>query len=128
MYLIKRFSKYYREHLPLFFLDFGSAFVMSGLDLVFPFAVSKMIDQVLPSRNLELLILMGAGLLSITIVKFILQYIVDYWGHVLGVRMEYAMRKEYMAIYPANKSPCRINFFRRTKIKIINTVKFHRDS
>jgi ATP-binding cassette subfamily B protein len=94
MYLIKRFSKYYREHLPLFFLDFGSAFVMSGLDLVFPFAVSKMIDQVLPSRNLELLILMGAGLLSITIVKFILQYIVDYWGHVLGVRMEYAMRKD----------------------------------
>lgn len=94
MQVLRKFCSYYRDHLPLFFIDFCSAFVMSGLELVFPFLVSKMIDQVLPARNLELLLLMGAVLLVINIVKFVLQYIVDYWGHVLGVRMEYAMRRD----------------------------------
>lgn len=94
MDVMRKFCRYYRDHLPLFFLDFCSAFVMSGLELVFPFLVSKMIDQVLPARDLELLLLMGAALLVVNIVKFVLQYIVDYWGHVLGVRMEYAMRKD----------------------------------
>lgn len=94
MYALKRFFRYYQDHLPLFFLDFSSAFVMSGLDLVFPFAVSRMIDQVLPARDLPLLFLMGAGLLLLNMARFVLQYVVDYWGHVLGVRMEYAMRKD----------------------------------
>lgn len=91
---IRQFCRYYRNQLPLFLLDFFCAFVMSGLELVFPILVSKMIDQVLPARDLKLLLWMGAVLFIINILKFVLQYIVDYWGHVLGVRMEYAMRQD----------------------------------
>ncbi len=92
--MLKRFAKYYRPHLPLFTLDFGCAFAMSGLDLVFPVAVQWSIDKVLPEHNFFLLIWICAGLLGLYLVRALLEYIVDYWGHVLGVRMEYDMRQD----------------------------------
>ncbi|MBM7615634.1 ABC transporter ATP-binding protein [Alkaliphilus hydrothermalis] len=91
---MKRFIKYYGNHLPLFFLDFGCAFVMALLDLVFPWVVTYVIDEVLPARNLRLIIMTGVGMLVLYIVRAILNYIVDYYGHVLGVRMEYDMRND----------------------------------
>ncbi len=94
MPMIKRFSTYYKNHLPLFFLDFSCAFLMAGLDLIFPTVVSKMIDDILPSKNLSLIIKIGIGLLALYLVKAILEYIVNYWGHTLGVRIEYDMRKD----------------------------------
>lgn len=92
--MIRRFSKYYRAHMPLFFLDFGCAFLIAVLDLIFPMAVGKLIDDVLPNKNLRLMLIMGAALLILYVLRYILNYIVDYWGHVLGVRMEYDMRKD----------------------------------
>ncbi|MFZ5969256.1 MAG: ABC transporter ATP-binding protein [Bacillota bacterium] len=92
--MLKRFSKYYKAHLPLFFLDFGCAFLMAGLDLIFPVVVKKMIDDVLPAKNLKLILWAGAALLIMYIIRYIFNYIVDYYGHVLGVRIEYDMRKE----------------------------------
>ncbi len=92
--MIKRFAKYYRNHLPLFFLDFTCAFLMAGLDLVFPSVVRKTIDDILPAKNMNLLIWVGVGLLILYVVRAALQYIVDYWGHVLGARIEYDMRKD----------------------------------
>ncbi|ABR50728.1 ABC transporter, transmembrane region [Alkaliphilus metalliredigens QYMF] len=92
--MIKRFIKYYKAHLPLFYLDFGCAFLMAGMDLVFPFVVRKMIDDVFPARDLRLILWIALGMVILYIVRSILQYIVDYWGHVLGVRIEHDMRKD----------------------------------
>lgn len=92
--MLKRFSKYYRAHLPLFFLDFGCAFVMAGMDLVFPIVVRQMVDDLLPQKNLPVILWAGLGLFVLYIVRALLNYIVDYYGHVLGVRMEYDMRKD----------------------------------
>lgn len=92
--MLKRFSKYYRGHLPLFFLDFGCAFLMAGMDLVFPMVVRQMVDDLLPQKNLTVILWAGLGLFLLYIVRALLNYIVDYYGHVLGVRMEYDMRKD----------------------------------
>ncbi len=92
--MLKNFTKYYRPHLPLFILDFGCAFVMAGLDLVFPVAVQWIIDRILPQRDLRVLLWICAGLFALYLLRALLQYIVDYWGHVLGVRMEYDMRQD----------------------------------
>jgi len=92
--MIKSFIKYYKPHLPLFILDFSCAFIMAGMDLIFPFVVGMMIDDILPNRNLKIIVWIGVGLLLLYIVRSVLQYIVDYYGHVLGARMEYDMRKE----------------------------------
>lgn len=86
--------RYYKPHLPLFTLDFTCAFIMAIMDLVFPYVVVRMIDDVFDTKNLQMILWVGAGMLLLYILRSILQYIVDYWGHVLGVRMEYQMRKD----------------------------------
>lgn len=92
--MLKRFSLYYRPHLPLFFLDFSCAILMAGLDLVFPLAVRKVIDDILPAGDLTLLLWAGVGLLVMYMVSYGLQYTVEYYGHVLGALIEYDMRQE----------------------------------
>ncbi len=78
----------------LFILDFTCAFIMSIMDLIFPVFAKGMIDTILPNRSIKIIIWSGIGLLFLYVIRSILEYIVNYWGHVLGVRMEYDMRKE----------------------------------
>lgn len=92
--MIKRFAKYYRPHLPLFILDFTCAFLMAGLELVFPSMVTRTVDEVLPRGDMRSLLLVGLALLGLYILHYILQYIVDYYGHTLGTKIEYDMRKD----------------------------------
>ncbi|HHX87219.1 MAG TPA: ABC transporter ATP-binding protein [Firmicutes bacterium] len=92
--MLKRFIKYYRPHLKLFLVDFGCAFLMASLDLVFPVAVQWIIDRILPQQDIVLFFRICAGLLALYLLRALLEYIVDYWGHVLGVRMEYDMRQD----------------------------------
>jgi ATP-binding cassette subfamily B protein len=92
--LLRRFALYYRPHLPLFFLDFFCAVLMSGLDLVFPLAVRWIIDTILPAGDIMLLLWAGVGLLVMYFVSYGLQYVVEYYGHVLGAKIEYDMRRE----------------------------------
>ncbi len=92
--MIRRFIHYYRPHLLLFFIDFACAFIMAGLDLVFPMMVRKMIDEIIPVSGLKFILWIGLGLLFLYGARYILHYIVDYWGHVLGVRIEYDMRND----------------------------------
>jgi ATP-binding cassette subfamily B protein len=54
----------------------------------------NIVDSVIPSKNLKLLMIIGIVLLIIYVFRSVLQYIVDYWGHMLGVRMEYDMRED----------------------------------
>ncbi len=86
--------KYYKPHVKLFLLDFICAFFMAGLDLVFPSAVSHIIDNVLPAKDMKLMIRISIFLLALYILYYILQYIVEYYGHVLGTKIEYDMREE----------------------------------
>lgn len=67
---------------------------MAGLDLIFPIVVNRVIDVILPEQNLKYLVWAGIGLFALYSIKYILNYIVDYWGHVLGIRIEYDMRKD----------------------------------
>lgn len=92
--MFKRFAKYYRPHLPLFTVDFSCAFIMASLDLVFPVSVQWIIDKILPHKDIKLFFQVCAGLLALYLLRALLEYIVDYWGHVLGVRIEYDMRQD----------------------------------
>lgn len=92
--MIREFVKYYRPHVPLFLLDFGSAFLASLLDLVFPKVVNIVIDDLLPQRNIQLVIRIGIFLFFLYIIRYVLGYIVHYYGHTLGTKIEYDMRQD----------------------------------
>lgn len=92
--MIREFIKYYKPHRALFILDFTCAFIMSLMNLVFPVLTKKIIDDLLPSGNMKKIMYFGILLLTLYILRAILQFIVDYWGHTLGVRIEYDMRRK----------------------------------
>ncbi len=92
--MIKKFANYYKRHTKLFLLDFSSAFLISAMELITPFMISRIIDNVLPAGNMRLLTSICIGLLVLYLIKWGLEYIVDYYGHYLGVCIEYDMRKD----------------------------------
>ncbi|MFD1735045.1 ABC transporter ATP-binding protein [Bacillus salitolerans] len=92
--MIKRFFSYYMPHKKLFILDFSSAVIVAVLELAFPLAVQWFIDSLLPTNDWPTIVWVSIGLLSIYILSTFLQFIVNYWGHMLGINIETDMRQQ----------------------------------
>lgn len=92
--MLKRFFSYYRPHMRLFYLDFGSAIASGILELLFPIAIMIFVDQLLPSGNWPIIALVAIGLLAVYVLNTCLIAIVSYWGHALGINIETDMRNE----------------------------------
>jgi ATP-binding cassette subfamily B protein len=92
--MIRRFFSYYRPHKKLFILDFSCAVVVAVLELAFPLAVSWFIDKLLPGGDWQAIVIVSIGLFLIYVVSTFLQFIVNYWGHKLGINIETDMRQE----------------------------------
>ncbi len=90
--MIRQFFAYYRPYMGLFYMDFGCAVVVGVLELAFPLAVNQFVDNLLPSENWPLIVLAVAALLAIYALNTVLQYVVTYWGHMLGINIETDMR------------------------------------
>ena len=92
--MLKKFISYYRPHMKLFILDIACAFMMAGIDLVFPQLTQRTLDQYIPNGQMQTLLIMIIIMAALYTLRMVFNYIVDYWGHVVGTRMEYDMRKE----------------------------------
>ncbi|KAF1302091.1 ABC transporter ATP-binding protein [Enterococcus saccharolyticus] len=92
--MFKRFFSYYRPYKSLFILDFCCAIVAGLLELAFPVAVNQVIDKIMPQNNFRYVLLACIGLFIFYIINTILQYVVVFYGHKLGVNIETDMRKE----------------------------------
>ena len=98
---IKRFARYYKPHLPLFLLDIGCATLVAGVDIAFPLLTNYLLKKLFPaiertgaSNLIVLFAIMIAAIFVAYILRAIMLYIVNYWGHLLGVRMEADMRRD----------------------------------
>ncbi len=92
--MIRQFIKYYKPHLKLFIADMFCAFLVAVCDLFYPVITKNMINVYIPDNNLRLLITWGVVLLFIYILKAGLNYFIQYYGHVVGVRMQADMRRD----------------------------------
>ncbi|MEH7222329.1 ABC transporter ATP-binding protein [Bacillus sp. JJ1566] len=92
--MIQRFFTYYKPHRRLFIIDFSCAVVVAILELFFPLAVQKFIDDLLPTNNWSAIVWVSIGLLVLYFVSSGLQFIVGYWGHELGINIETDMRQQ----------------------------------
>ncbi|WP_232698074.1 ABC transporter ATP-binding protein [Brevibacillus daliensis] len=92
--MLRQFFSYYRPYKWLFIADFSCAIFAALLELVFPLAINKVIDDLLPSGNWSLIIWACVALLGIYILTSFLYYVVTYWGHMLGINIETDMRKK----------------------------------
>ncbi|GGC77298.1 ABC transporter ATP-binding protein [Enterococcus wangshanyuanii] len=92
--MLKRFFSYYRPYKHLFILDFSCAVIAGLLELSFPVVVNQVIDKIMPKGDFRLIGLACVGLLFFYILNTVLQYIVVFFGHKLGVNIETDMRRE----------------------------------
>lgn len=92
---MKRFIKYYKPHWKLFTIDMICSFLISTCTFAYPFVTELIMDEERIKAGLFNEILMFVGVLvGIYVLKSILNYVVQYWGHILGVRMQADMRRE----------------------------------
>ena len=91
--LLRRFLSYYRPYRKLFVLDFACAVAAAMLELCFPLFVNQVVDRLLPSRNWPLILAAGLALLGVYALNAGLQFVVTYWGHMLGINIETDMRR-----------------------------------
>lgn len=92
--MIKKFISYYKPHKKLFIWDMICAFLVAICDLFYPIIAGNMIDDYIPNKKLKLLLTWGLALFIIYIIKAGLNWFIQYYGHVVGVRMQADMRKD----------------------------------
>ncbi|KYG30722.1 ABC transporter ATP-binding protein [Alkalihalobacillus trypoxylicola] len=92
--MLKRFFSYYKPYKWLFILDFSCAILVGLLELAFPLAVNRVIDQLLPQGNWSIIVWACLGLLLIYVLNTFLHFVVTYWGHKLGINIETDMRQK----------------------------------
>jgi len=110
--MIRDFIKYYKPHWRLFYLDMFAALGVAFFDLLFPWASRLFINDILPTGNYSFLLIFALVFMVLYIFRFILDYIVTFYGHVLGVRIEYDLRKKLFA----HIQKFSFSFFDETKI------------
>ena len=92
--MLKKFCKYYKPHMPLFLFDMFCALLVALCNLVYPYLTQDIIKDYAPNKNLQALIISGIVLLAIYILKAILNFIIQNYGHWLGVYIQADMRTE----------------------------------
>ncbi|CAM4061112.1 multidrug ABC transporter ATP-binding protein [Bacillus manliponensis] len=92
--MLRRFFSYYKPYKGLFILDFSCAVIAGLLELAFPLIINQFIDKLLPGQNWSLILWACIGLFAVYVLNAGLQYVVTYWGHMLGVNIETDMRQK----------------------------------
>ncbi len=92
--MLKRFISYYKPHKLVFALDMLSSLGVSLIGIVYPMVTRTMLNDLIPNRNYRMIVIFGMTLLLLYAVKMMLNYFIQYVGHVMGVKMQAQMRRD----------------------------------
>jgi len=88
------FLTYFKNHKKLFAIDVLCACMIAAIDLAFPLITRHALYEMLPGKMYKtFFIIMVAVVLSYVLRSF-LNYIVSYYGHTFGIRVEADIRKD----------------------------------
>ena len=90
--MLKAFIRYYKNHMFLFIVDSVAAVFMTTLNLIFPLVTGRFIDDFIPNNKVQLIFVFGAVLVGLYLIRMGCNFVVNYWGHVMGTRIERDMR------------------------------------
>ena len=92
--LLQIFLSYFKPHLKLFSLDISCAFAVCLIDLAFPLVTRKALYQFLPDKRYETFFLLMGVMVLCYLLRSFLQFIIAYWGHTFGIRVEADIRRD----------------------------------
>lgn len=86
--------QYFKPHRGLFVLDLSCALVMALIDLAFPLVARSAMNQLLPARQFDTFFMVMIIVAAAFVVRAGMNYIITYWGHMFGVRVEADLRDD----------------------------------
>lgn len=92
--LVRRFIHYYKPHKKLFFMDMGASVLVSLIGVVYPIITRTMLNTLIPEKNYRMIVILGVTLLALYFAKMMLNYFIQYKGHMMGVYMQAQMRSD----------------------------------
>lgn len=88
------FLSYFKPHKKLFLVDMLCALTISAIDLAFPLITKTAMEEWLPNQAYTTFFLVMSIVIVAYILRSVLNYIVCYWGHTFGIRVEADIRKD----------------------------------
>ena len=95
--MLKRFLAYYRPYKGMLALDMLASLFISVIGMLYPIITNEMLDDFIPNKKVRLIVICGAVLLLLYVIRMLLRYFVQYYGHMIGVKMQAQMRADLFA-------------------------------
>ena len=91
------FLNYFKNHKKLFFVDVLCAMGIAAVDLAFPLVTRHAVNEMLPNQLYKIFFTVMIVVLASYLVRSLLNFIVAYFGHTFGIRVEADIRKDLFA-------------------------------
>ena len=90
--MLRRFLRYYKPHTKMLVLDMLASLLISVIGMVYPIVTNKMLNIYIPEKMYTTIVISGVAVLTLYVVRMLLRYFVQYYGHIIGVKMQSQMR------------------------------------
>ena len=91
------FLNYFRNHKKLFAIDVSCAVGIAAIDLAFPLVTRSALYDMLPNQMYRTFFTIMIAVVCCYVLRSFLNFIVGYYGHTFGIRVEADIRKDLFA-------------------------------
>lgn len=92
--MIKRFLPYYKPYIRTVVLVIVGSLLLSSLELIFPLVLRYVMNTIIPQGEMYNLYIYSGMLLGLYCLGYLLNYVVTYYGHFMGAKIENDMRHD----------------------------------
>ena len=91
---LRIFLSYFGNHKGLFAVDVLCACAIAGIDLLFPLVTRHALYELLPDQLFRTFFIIMGAVICCYVLRSLLNYIVAYFGHTFGIRVEADIRQD----------------------------------
>ena len=91
------FLSYFKNHKKLFAIDVLCAMCIAAIDLAFPLVTRSALYEMLPGQMYKTFFTVMVLVVACYVLRSFMNYIVAYYGHTFGIRVEADIRKDLFA-------------------------------
>ncbi len=92
--MLRIFLSYFKPHRRLFALDMCCALLVAVVDLAFPIVSREAMNTYLPEGAFATFFAVMAVMAVAYLLRAVLQFVISYWGHTFGIRVEADIRRD----------------------------------
>ncbi|MBQ5546713.1 MAG: hypothetical protein H7707_04440, partial [Acetobacter sp.] len=72
----------------------SASLLVALIGIIYPIVTRRMLNDLIPNRNYQMIVLSGLLLLTIYLIRMLLNYFIQYQGHMMGVYIQAQMRRD----------------------------------